>query len=509
MAGDVQTPAPASDSLDVSKRDDIQYLKRHAMGLAGVVFIAVASEAPITGQLGNVPFAVAFGNGTGAPAGFLFATIVLAIFCVGYAAMARKLTAVGGFYSFISHGLGRELGFAAGWSSVAAYAMVETSVIGAFAYFANITIKDHLGVSISWPIIAVAGIALVGILSYLDIRVNTRVLGVALILEVLILGLMDVFVFAKGGVSGIHAGPVNMVNAFKGLAPGVGIFFAFWSWVGFEVVPNYAEESKDPKRIGTAALYISVVATGIFFTLTAWAAVSGHSQAINDATKDPGNFYYSVTTAFVGTWATDIMQILIITGSFACALAFHNTASRYFYAIGRERVFNPAFGRTHPKWHSPHVASTTQTGVAFGLLLLFLLLYAGSKAVRDFAGGFATAPYFELYGWLAIAATFWVLLNQTICSIAVITYFRRPENQGEFGVWSTVIAPFLAVVTQAGVLWLLWVNITTLGGNLFIVKAIPWFCVGWFVVGLIVAFYFKSRRPEKYAIIGRMVNEGV
>jgi hypothetical protein len=29
------------------------------------------------------------------------------------------------------------------------------------------------------------------------------------------------------------------------------------------------------------------------------------------------------------------------------------------------------------------------------------------------------------------------------------------------------------------------------------------------VVGLLVAFYFKSRRPEKYAIIGRMVNEGV
>ena len=33
-----------------------------------------------------------------------------------------------------------------------------------------------------------------------------------------------------------------------GLAAGVGLFLAFWSWVGFEAVPNYAEESRDPKR---------------------------------------------------------------------------------------------------------------------------------------------------------------------------------------------------------------------------------------------------------------------
>ena len=32
-------------------------------------------------------------------------------------------------------------------------------------------------------------------------------------------------------------------------AAAVGIFMAFWSWVGFEMAPNYAEESRDPKRI--------------------------------------------------------------------------------------------------------------------------------------------------------------------------------------------------------------------------------------------------------------------
>ncbi len=32
-----------------------------------------------------------------------------------------------------------------------------------------------------------------------------------------------------------------------GLA-GVGFFAAFWSWVGFEMAPNYAEESAEPEE---------------------------------------------------------------------------------------------------------------------------------------------------------------------------------------------------------------------------------------------------------------------
>jgi amino acid transporter len=41
------------------------------------------------------------------------------------------------------------------------------------------------------------------------------------------------------------------------------VFLAFWSWVGFEAVPNYAEESRDPQRIVPRATLISVVGIGI------------------------------------------------------------------------------------------------------------------------------------------------------------------------------------------------------------------------------------------------------
>ena len=64
--------------------------------------MAVANAAPITAMTGNTPIAVGFGNGLGAPAGFLFATIVLTLFALGYVAMAKHITTTGAFYGFIS-----------------------------------------------------------------------------------------------------------------------------------------------------------------------------------------------------------------------------------------------------------------------------------------------------------------------------------------------------------------------------------------------------------------------
>ena len=58
-----------------------------------------------------------------------------------------------------------------------------------------------------------------------------------------------------------------------------------------------------------------------------------------------------------------IMQILILTGSFACAMAFHNIAMRYFYAMGREGVLPRVARQDAPqRTPSPYVASVVQTG---------------------------------------------------------------------------------------------------------------------------------------------------
>ncbi|HEY1478821.1 MAG TPA: hypothetical protein VGF46_02270, partial [Gaiellales bacterium] len=58
----------------------VERLKPNAIGLWGVIFVAVTGAAPISAMLFNVPFAVGFGTGAGTPGAFLFAAIILTIF---------------------------------------------------------------------------------------------------------------------------------------------------------------------------------------------------------------------------------------------------------------------------------------------------------------------------------------------------------------------------------------------------------------------------------------------
>ncbi|MHB8505634.1 MAG: APC family permease, partial [Acidimicrobiales bacterium] len=316
--------------LDVSQRHDVHLLRKSAIGLGGVLFISFAAMSPLTGQLGNVPIAIGLGNGIGAPAGFEIGIVMLTLFSVGYMKFVRRLPSSGGFYSFISHGLGRPLGMGAGWAATFSYAVVVCSLLGAFGYFGNITIQQFFHVNVPWPILAFGALILMAVLGHFDVRLNAHILGVALVLEMVVLTVMDVAVFAHGGgPSGISAAPINPVNAFKGLAPGVGIFFAVWSWVGFETIPNYAEESKNPRRIGPLALFISVIGGGLFFAWCSWSVVLGWGLHGVDhvAATNGGNLYYGVTTKFVGKWLTDVMEWLIMTSSFACGLSFYNTTN--------------------------------------------------------------------------------------------------------------------------------------------------------------------------------------
>lgn len=61
---------------------------------------------------------------------------VLLCFAVGYVAMTRRLSATGGFYSFISNGLSKPLGLASGLSLMLGYLCVQVAVLGAIGYFA-------------------------------------------------------------------------------------------------------------------------------------------------------------------------------------------------------------------------------------------------------------------------------------------------------------------------------------------------------------------------------------
>ena len=105
-----------------------------------------------------------------------------------------------------------------------------------------------------------------------------------LIGEVLVLLIMAVGIFAVGGAEGFSlrrstrrtssTTPPRSRSSAAGAA-GIALFAAFWSWVGFEMAPNYAEETRDPHKIAKTATYGSVIGLGVFYVIISYAYVTG------------------------------------------------------------------------------------------------------------------------------------------------------------------------------------------------------------------------------------------
>jgi amino acid transporter len=497
-------------------------LKAGALGLVGVLFMAVANAAPITAMTGNVPIAVGSGNGLGAPAGFLVATVILTLFTVGFVAMARHITTAGGFYGFISHGLGQVWGLAAGVLAAFAYVVFEGSLIGIFSYFASDALDQWFGWQVNWLLLAGIGILLIAVLGYFDISLAAIILGVFLVAEVILLSALALSVlFQGGGPDGIVWDSINPVNAFTGLDEGggfgieglaagsaaIGLFFAFWSWVGFETTAVYGEESRNPKRIVPRATLMAVIGLGLFYTFVSWMVISGNGEQssieFGAAFDGIGMFAGLAQDNLGGAWVFNVYLFLIVAGSFACALAFHNAASRYVYAIAREiPAARGTLGAAHPTHGSPHVASVVQSVVTALLTLGFYVLTVGGDDALQGA-------YTYEYGLLALMGTMAILIVQSICSAAVISYFHvKKTHPGNL--LTTGVIPALGGIGMLYVVYLLFSNLSFAGGGASVspfFHAIPYIVAVVFLGAAGSALWLRARRPAVFATIGRTVLE--
>ena len=499
----------APNTIDISGSANVKKLQSKAVGLIGVLFLTVTGAAPESAMLGNVPFAAGFGVGTYTPAAFLLATIVLTIFSIGYAAMASRVSSVGGFYSFIAQGLGRELGMSAGFASLVCYSVFEASLTGLFAFFANSWLNTHFGIDVGWAYLAMFCLIFTGILSYFEVKISVAVLGVALILEVLILLIFAIGVITADSGTNFSLESLNVFKVYTPVAEqkvgevaigagaaAIGIFMAFWSWVGFEMAPNYAEESRDPKRNIPRSLIISVIGLGIFYTFVSWCAVSAYpteGDMLAKAVADSGNFYLTPLETFVGTWAKELMFVLILTSSFACSMAFHNTAARYMYSLGREGILPAAVAETHDHHKSPHKASVVQSILAAVWVLLFGLFNGWGDANAQ--------AYLGVYTLYAVLGTGLLLVIQAVVSLAIWNWFRK---NGGGNVFTTTIAPLFSFLVQLVLVYTLISNLAGLGGQSWLL----WVGAAVIIIGLLWGFYLKAAKPEAYRNIGHMINEG-
>jgi len=448
---------------DLTNKPAAPALKRNAIGVPGIVFFVVAAAAPLAAALGGSPIAFA-AVGAGAPGAYLIAGVILILFAVGYGSMSRFVTSSAGFAAYLEQGLGRTVGFAGAAVALVSYNGMLMGLYGLFGYFCSAVIGDLTGTQTDWRLWTAGAWAGVAILGYLEVNLSARVLGVLMIGEVLILSVFDAAVFVQGGAAGINLDSFQPSNiATDGL--GVALLFAAASFVGFEATAIYGEEAKDPARTVPRATYVAVVLIAVFYSVSTWAIslASGTDKIQQAATENPSGFIFSLNSEYVGQWSTLAMNLLLLTSTFAVLVAFHNTLSRYNFALGRSGVLPRVLGSAHPRWQSPHVASVTVTALTLVVVGTFML--AGAD------------PFAELYAWLVGVGTLGVLVMQATTSIAVVVFFLR-KRRNEFRPWSSAVAPILSALGLVAAVYLAVANWDILAGATSgIPVLLPWLIV--------------------------------
>lgn len=470
-------------------------LLKNSIRFFTIVLMVTAAAAPLVVVSTYIPLSLAFGAGMTIPLTYLTATLILLVFTVGFAQMAKRITASGAFYNFITQGLGKPVGLGAGMTVMIGYSMIAAAIQGGFGFFAAQMLENYLGVVVPWWVCSVVSLLLMFVLAYFKVTLTGKILGIALALEVLIVFIVATMTILLGGAEGQQLETFNPLGWAAAPAVGIGFFFAFWSWIGFETTAIYGEETTDPKKSVPRATYIAVITLGLFYTFAAYAAVVGFGSAsVDEANTLLDQYFFVLADMYTWPFIHVLMDFLVVTGFFACSFAFFNNAARYFFSMGRDRILPSRLGHTHPVHKSPYIANGLQAVIAITVVLIFALIGAD--------------PLLHLGGWLPIFCTLSIVFVQALVSVAVIRYFNREGRRTAGDWWKTFIAPLIGAVAQGIVMILLVSNLPFLAGSEeAVVMLIPLYVAIVFFGGLAYALYLRRSHQNRYARIGTVYDE--
>jgi amino acid transporter len=449
-------------------------LRTNSIGLLHIVFFVVAAAAPLTAVVGATPAAFAFGNGAGVPGTFILAGLLYLVFSAGFTAMSRYIGGAGAFYTYITEGLGRSAGLAGAAIAVLTYSAVQIAIYALFAVFLGAALQP-IGFAPPWWALALIAVLVVTLCGRRNLEFSGNLLGICMIAELAILLLLDVAVLRRGGAEGLSFTSFTPVAV---LAPGLGVSFVFviGSYIGFEATAIFAEEARDQQRTIPRATYVAVILITLFYAFSTWAITLAYGPAsVAAAAKaNADGFYFAQATQYLGEWAAQVMQVLLITSLFACVLSFHSTINRYLFSLGRAGIAWSGLGTVHPSHGSPAAAGLVQSASA----VIVIIVFAATGA----------DPYGVVFSWMAALSVIGILVVQIMVCLAVIAFFY--VDRRALGPWPRLIAPALGAV---GIIWVLAQVIANLpllsGSDSSLVMLLPSLVV---VTGLAGGLYRKN-----------------
>jgi amino acid transporter len=520
-------------------------LQKNALGLPGVLALGIGAIAPAASIAFNIPV-MASQAGAATPLVYLLSMASVLLLAVSIIYFARNISSAGGFTEWIRVAIGKKTALVIGWLIIGAYALFEAALqatVGGSLDINFSTLGFHLPGG--WVTYALVLTLVVGVLGYLNIKTSIPVLAFFSILEVVGFLILDVAILAQGGAAG-H----DLVHTFtpagatlKNLAPGgllgIGLAMALGilSFEGFETVLSLGEETRRPKRTIPIAILGLILLLAVIYILTSYSVTIGvgwlHAQDVLGNAANAPQQYIDLANKFVGGWLGIGLVILVTSSNFASALAMHNAMTRYLFDLGRQdvlpgvgKVSGSVFGRAHPRWHSPYVASIAQTifTIVVTLLLSLIIQHTNKDGSMSYAVGIADGKIFQQtsgvvsFGWLASIVTMCFLVIYIATNVAAPFFaYQRNELKGLVSVLAHIVAPVLSslllLLPLASYIGPLLPGIggffTGLGFAplTFPSTILPVFVIVWILIGIIYAFYLARKSPERLENFGKALEQ--
>jgi len=289
--------------------------------------------------------------------------VLLLVLC--FAEAGSLFDRAGGAIVYTRAAFGDFVGFEVGWMSWIARI---ASIAGLSVFFARAVgylwegAKSGIGqqLTIILPLLLLTWINVRGVKSGARTAVFLsfgKVLPLAL--------LVGVGIFA---VSWDRVFPVPMPARGNFMKAALLVLFAYG---GFENTAAPAAEFKNPKRDIPFALIVQTVLVTAIYTLVQLVAIGTIPNLGSSPTPlaDAGRILMGPVGGFILTLGA-VLSVLGTNNNTVLA------GPRYLYALAETGRLPSVFARVHPRYHTPHVAILTQTGVALALILFDAGLHA-------------------------------------------------------------------------------------------------------------------------------------
>jgi amino acid transporter len=454
-------------------------LKKGSIGLGGALMQSIAQISPTLGVFYTIQFTTSQA-GISAPLTYLAAFLVCLVVAVPMLGLARHLPSAGGFYTYVSAGIGPKSGFMTGWL----YAISVTVVPAALAAFTGAVIQDELnskfGFNAPWWIYSIVILAICFFCAYRGLVLSVRFLLVMTCFEMIVgIGLALTGVLHPGA-GGVNLDGFNPIHISNGSGFFLAVVLSIFAFTGFESAAAVAQESRNPRRIVPRAIFGSLLIVGVFYVVTSWGLQIGWGTDKLAELAGSANAPAFVLADRLWNGASLIVLIALINSGLGVCIACTTSATRTIYGISRTGALPVFFTRVQPKHRTPITAVIVQSLIAFVVCL---------------GVGIPIGPL-NLFNVLGTTGTFIYIPIFILMNIAAFLYFRKVHPE-EFNVWAFVVAP---IVSTASLLAIAYYSLVPLPA--FPVVLAPFIAITYALIGVII-LVARNLRPGKTAWMAR------